>query len=237
MQFSLQPRLLFIRVKMRDRQLALFCKLDVVLEFQDWFLAIFQHCDLISTPSTSMLDRSFQVALHIQFRFSCQLFLNHLLSKTCTLQKKWCTYYILTSPAPVCFWYRSSSRLHFLDYCMSHFCKLFFPFFIIFINDNQQCFRATDTNQQKSQRNLKEQEKPDKTTICCLVMQPTICLHIFIQHKMHLFLDGEFFIAFIKKSTKKYWNDCHTKRFRAKSCPVIVWVHVQVLHFLISCMH
>ena len=35
-----------------------------------------------------MLDRSFQVALHIQFRFSCQLFLNHLLSKTCTLQKK-----------------------------------------------------------------------------------------------------------------------------------------------------
>ena len=128
MQFSLQPRLLFIRVKMRDRQLALFCKLDVVLEFQDWFLAIFQHCDLISTPSTSMLDRSFQVALHIQFRFSCQLFLNHLLSKTCTLQKKWCTYYILTSPAPVCFWYRSSSRLHFLDYCMSHFCKLFFSF-------------------------------------------------------------------------------------------------------------
>ena len=31
-----------------------------------------------------MLDRSFPVALHIQFRFSCQLFLNHLLSKTCT---------------------------------------------------------------------------------------------------------------------------------------------------------
>lgn len=88
MQFSLQPRLLFIRVKMRDRQLALFCKLDVVLEFQDWFLAIFQHCDLISTPSTSMLDRSFQVALHIQFRFSCQLFLNHLLSKTCNFIKK-----------------------------------------------------------------------------------------------------------------------------------------------------
>lgn len=90
MQFSLQPRLLFIRVKMRDRQLALFCKLDVVLEFQDWFLAIFQHCDLISTPSTSMLDRSFQVALHIQFRFSCQLFLNHLLSKTSNFIKKSC---------------------------------------------------------------------------------------------------------------------------------------------------
>ena len=33
-------------------------------------------------------------------------------------------------------------------------------------------------------------------------MQPTICLHIFIQHKMHLFLDGEFFIAFIKNLRK-----------------------------------
>ena len=138
MQFSLQPRLLFIRVKMRDRQLALFCKLDVVLEFQDWFLAIFQHCDLISTPSTSMLDRSFQVALHIQFRFSCQLFLNHLLSKTCTLQKK--VVHLLHSDQPCfcLFLVQKQFQIAFLRLLHEPLLQTFFSFFIIFINDNRQ---------------------------------------------------------------------------------------------------
>ena len=112
-----------------------------------------------------MLDRSFQVALHIQFRFSCQLFLNHLLSKTCNfIKKKWCTYYILTSPASVCFWYRSSSRLHFLDYCMSHFCKLFFflssSYSSMTINNVFVQQTQISKNHKEISKNKKNQTKP-----------------------------------------------------------------------------
>ena len=186
-----------------------------------------------------MLDRSFQVALHIQFRFSCQLFLNHLLSKTCTLyKKKWCTYYILTSPASVCFWYRSSSRLHFLDYCMSHFCKLFFPF-LHHIHQWQSTMFSC--NRHKSAKITKKSQRTRKTrqnhNLLFSNATDNMFAHFYSAQNAPVFRWQEFFIAFIKKSTKKYWNDCHTKRFRAKSCPVIVWVHVQVLHFLISCMH